>query len=112
MATQLVTYAQAKSHLRLPDDREQPDVELKLAEATALVLTHVAREENDWDDTTDPTVDLEFAIVQAAILETLGDLWRFRGDDADQKPEDPAAGAYLRANVRRKLHALRKPSLA
>lgn len=112
MTTALVTYAQAKAHLRLPDDREKVAVEEKTQQATALVLRHIDREDNEWDDTTDPTVDLDFAIVQAAILETLGDLWRFRGDDADQRPEDPIAGAYLRANVRRKLHVLRKPSLA
>lgn len=112
MSTQLVTYAQAHAHLRLPDDREQTAVTEKLQQATALVLVHVSRETNDWTTATDPTADLEFAIVQAAILETLGDLWRFRGDDADQKPEDPAAGAYLRPNVRRKLHPLRRPALA
>ena len=112
MGTQLVSYADAKSHLRLPDDREQTAVEAKLQQATALVLTHIDQEENDWTIGTDPAADLPFAIVQAAILETLGDLWRFRGDDGDLRPEDPAAGAYLRANVRRKLHPLRKPSLA
>jgi hypothetical protein len=112
MTAALVTYAQAKAHLRLPDDREQEDVEAKTQQATAMVLRHIEREENDWDDTTDPTVDLDFAIVQAAILETLGDLWRFRGDDADQKPELVEEGAYLKANVRRKLHPLRRPSLA
>lgn len=112
MSTQLVTYAQAHAHLRLPDDREQAQVEEKTQQATALVLIHIDREVNDWTVATDPAVDLEFAIVQAAILDTLGDLWRFRGDDADLKPEDPAAGAYLRPNVRRKLHPLRRPALA
>jgi len=112
MTSALVSYAQAKLHLRLPDDREQVAVEEKTQQATALVLTHIGREVNEWTDTTDPKTDLEFALVQAAILETLGDLWRFRGDDADQKPEDPNAGAWLRANVRRKLHPLRRPSLA
>jgi hypothetical protein len=112
MSAALVTYDQAKAHLRLPDDREQTDVEQKLAQASAIVLTHIGQQENDWTVDTDPTVDLNFALVQAAILDVLGDLWRFRGDDADQKPEDPAAGAWLKANVRRKLHPLRRPSLA
>jgi hypothetical protein len=112
MSSTLVTYAQAKDHLRLPDDREQTSVELKLAQATALVLRHIGSEENDWTEATDPAVDLNFALVQAAILETLGDFWRVRGDDPDPKPEDPVAGAYLRANIRRKLMPLRRPSLA
>jgi len=77
-----------------------------------MVLIFLDRRVNDWTTATDPAVDLDFAVVQAAILETLGDLWRFRGDDADLKPEDPAAGAYLRPNVRRKLHPLRRPALA
>jgi len=115
MATDLVTVAQAVAHLKLDDATaaaEAPDLALKLAQATALVLVHIEREENDWDASTDPTVDLDFALVQAAILETLGDLYRFRGDDADGPHETAAAGAYLRPNIRRKLHALRRPSLA
>ena len=50
MSTELVTYDQAKAHLRLPDDREQAAVAEKVQQATALVLTHIGREENDWTD--------------------------------------------------------------
>ncbi len=110
--TALVTYAQAKAHLKLLDDSEQGDVESKIQAATALVLVHLDREVNDWTPATDPNADLEFAIVQAAILDTVADLYRFRGDDIDAPAEGVEAGAYLRANVRRKLHPLRRPSLA
>lgn len=115
MAADLVTVAQAVAHLKLDDATaaaEAADLALKLAQATAVVLVHIEREENEWTSATDPKTDLEFALVQAAILETLGDLYRFRGDDADGPTESLAAGAYLRPNVRRKLHALRRPSLA
>jgi len=112
MATQLIPYAAAKRHLRLPDDHEQTDVEEKVQQATALVLTHLDRVDNEWTDATDPAVDLEFAIVQAAILETLGDLWTIREPGDERRPENETAGAFLRPNVRRKLHALRRPSLA
>jgi glutathione S-transferase len=107
-----VTYAQAKARLRLPDDREQATVEEMIAEATAIVLTFAKRRDNEWTADTDPAADQDFAIVQAGIFYELGILWRFRGDDADQKPEDPAAGAYQDAKLRRILHPLRRPSLA
>ena len=113
MATDLVTLAQAQAHLKLDAETfaiEQPDIALKLASATARVLKHIEREENDWTSATDPTVDLDFAIVQSAILALLGEFYRWRGDDA--LTEDVIAGAYLSANVRRHLHPLRRPSLA
>ena len=109
----LLTYAQAKQNLRLPDDREQAAVEEKIAEATAIVLTFIGRPENDWTADTDPAADPDFAIVQAGLYYQLGKLWRRgRGDEAEIKPEDPAQGAYLDANLRRILHPLRRPSLA
>jgi hypothetical protein len=112
MSTQLVTYAQAKEELRLPDDREQVSVERKTQQATAFVLSYIYRRENDWTTATDPAADSDFAIVQGAILFLLGTYWRKRGDDTDLKLEDPAWGAYLEAPLRRTLHLLRRPTLA
>jgi hypothetical protein len=112
MSTTLVTYAQAHEHLRLPDDREQPGVELKLQQATAFVLMYVQREVNDWTVDTDPSADLPFAIVQGAILYLLGEYWRKRGDDTDLKPEDPAWGAFLQPPLRQRLTLLRRPVCA
>ena len=115
MATTLVTFEQARQHLKLDPDTaaiELADITLKLASATAAILQYLDREENEWTDATDPTVDLEYAIVVAAILETLGDYYRFRGDDADLRLEAVDAGAWLKPNIRRKLHGLRRPSLA
>ena len=113
MSTELVSYAQAKEHLRLPDDREQTDVERKLAEATAIVLGFVDRWENDWSVDTHPTFDQDFARVQAAILYQLGKLWRQqRGDEPETRAEPPAAAAYLDANLLRILYPLRSPTIA
>ena len=113
--TDLVSFAQATAHLKLATDdaeRERDDIEAKLQQATALILIHIEREDNEWTGATDPTTDLEFALVQAAILELFGEIYRFRGDDADLPRENEAAGAFLRPNLRRKLHPLRRPSLA
>jgi hypothetical protein len=108
----LVTFDQAKEHLKLPDDIEVEDVERKIASATAIVLIHIRRTVNAWNENTDPNSDYEFAIVQACILEVLGDLYRRRGDDLDERMEQPESGPWLRASVRRKLHPLRMPTLA
>jgi len=113
MSTTLVTLAQAQQHLNLDATTfaaVEADVTLKLAQATARVLIHIAREENDWTEATDPSVDLDFALVQGAILAVLGDYFRYRGDDPPS--EDVSAGAYLSAAVRRTLHPLRRPVLA
>jgi hypothetical protein len=112
MALTLVTYKQAKAHLNLEDDYAQADVEQKIATATARVLSHIGRLDNLWTVDTDPTADAEFAIVLGAILWYTGELWRFRGDDAEEKPETPEQSAYLRAGLRRLLHPLRRPSFA
>lgn len=112
MSTQLVTYDQAKQHLRLSTDLEQTDVELKIAQATAFVLTYVQRQENEWTADTDPTTDLPFSIVQGAILYLLGAYFRKRGDDTNLRPEDPAWGAFLESPLRQRLTLLRRPSFA
>lgn len=112
MTKGLVSYAQAKAHLRLADDREQTDVEEKIQQATDFVLKYINRVENDWTAETDPGVDVDFGIVQGAILRLLADYFGNRNDTPDQVREDFTAGAYLRPDLRRQLHLLRRPSLA
>ena len=75
-------------------------------------MKHIGQQENEWTAETDPTVDLDFALVQSAILAVVADLYRCRDDDADLRPEPIDAGAYFKPNLRRKLHPLRRPSLA
>lgn len=110
----LVTYEQAKEHLRLSGDAERADLERKLEQATAMIILYIQRPDHGWTTETDPAVDMEFALVQAAICETVGDLYFNRGDQA----EDPRAldetigGAFLPRHVRRMLMPLRSPTCA
>ena len=87
----LVSYALAKNHLRLPDDESKATVNLLSEQATQVVLKYIGRDPADspaWDDSTDPTEDDEFAIVQGAVLKVLAYLWRWRGDDDKEPPAD------------------------
>ena len=87
---QLVTLTQAKDHLRLAfpaGDPRDADLQLKLATAEAAILDYCNTTETwravtaTWDAVTVPRQ------VSAAILLLVGELWRFRGDDA--APEAP-----------------------
>lgn len=102
----LITYGDALRHLRLTDDSEAPDLELKIAQATALVLKFAKREEHYWDEDTDPDQDGDFAIIQAAIFKVLTNLYGDRGDN-----ERPTGGP-LSDDVKMMLHELRPPSMA
>lgn len=86
----LVTYGQAQRALRLVDDTEKQDIELKMEIATAIVLKHVKESLNYadryWTEDTDPADDGDFAIVQGAILKVLTNLYGDRGDN--EKPSD------------------------
>lgn len=104
----LVTYATAVRHLRqtgvLDGSPEDDDLTAKIEQASALVLVHLKRA-GEWTVDTDPTDDPEFAVVQAAVLKVLGNLYRFRGDD--EKPVSP-----ISEDVVSMLSMLRDPSWA
>lgn len=123
----LVTDAEARAHLRLPDvgsplSAEDLDLAAKLDAAEALVLAYVtqrladgaawAAEVDLWS--ADPIVSPAVAVpeeVHAAVLVMLGALYRYRGDDeaADQpKPDD----GMLPPFVRMLLGRLRDPAIA
>lgn len=108
----LVTYQQAKDHLRLTDDNAQADVELKMEQATQIVLNRIERDPADspvWVSSPAPD-DTEFALVQAMILLELAELWRFRGDD-DDKPNDPRDLGRLSPRAERIAYRLKGPAL-
>lgn len=111
----LVDIETAMRHLKLTVEEITPnpyqdDVQLKLTQATALVLMHIKRHEYaDWSETTDPATEPEFAIVQAAILKVLSNLWRFRGDDDQQQNVQQGP---LTPDVVLMLSGLRPPSIA
>lgn len=104
----LVTYDQAVAHLKqqgvLDVSPEDVDLALKLQQASSLVLVHLKRP-GEWSVDSDPTDDPEFAIVQAAVLKVLGNLYRFRGDDE-------SSPAPISDDVVRMLSMLRDPTLA
>jgi hypothetical protein len=110
----LVNYEQVKDHFRHVGDDFQADIELKLEQATAMVITYLKRPNHGWTEATDPKSDPEFALVQAAILMQARDLDAHRGDETEAATTsvDVEAGNYLTAGVRRILYPLRDPSLA
>lgn len=103
----LVSYGLAVQHLRqqgvLDVSPEDADLAAKVEQASAIVLVYLKRA-GEWDINTDPTEDAEFAIVQAAVLKVLGNLYRFRGEDE----ESPAP---ISPDIERMLSILRDPAL-
>lgn len=104
----LITYAQAVDHLKqigvLDGSPADDDLTLKIEQASAIVVVYLKRP-GEWDLETVPADDPEFAVVQAAVLKVLGNLYRFRGDD-------PQANAPVSADIVAMLSMLRDPSLA
>lgn len=102
----LITVIQAEKQLRLSGAEYDFDIEMKMEQATALVITYLKRPDHGWTEDTDPTEVPEFAIVQAAILEVLTNLFADRGDR--EKPTD----GPLTERVKRMLSMHRDPALA
>jgi hypothetical protein len=78
----LITLQQAKWQLRIvtaegsPADPIEAEIAAAMATAEAIILDYLKTPDPLWvDEDTTP------AVVQAAILFQLGELWRFRGDD-------------------------------
>lgn len=85
----LVTYSVAVRHLKQEGvldigspDEDDPDVAMKIEQASAIVLLHLKRQ-GEWDIDSRPADDPEFAQVQALVLRVLSWLYRYRGDDDD-----------------------------
>jgi len=104
----LISYDQAVRHLRqtgvMDGSPADEDLTLKIQQASALVQIYLKRPA-EWDVSSRPEDDPEFAVVQAAVLKVLGNLYRFRGDD--EKPVSP-----LSEDVVALLSMLRDPTLA
>lgn len=100
----LITLDQASTHLRISGDEYRDDLELKMQQATDLVITYLRRPDHTW--TVDTVDDVEFPIVQAAILEVLTNLFFDRGDR--DKPSD----GPITERVKRMLSMHRDPALA
>lgn len=85
----LVSLDQAKTQLRLTNSQTEydSDVDMKRIQASALVLDYLedylvayGSPAPDWDEDSDPAEDATFALVQAATLEVLTNLWQHRGE--------------------------------
>ena len=104
----LVTYDMAVRHLKqegvLDGSPEDTDLNAKIVTASAIVIVHLKRPA-EWDLQSDPITDDEFAIVQAAVLKVLGNLYRFRGDD--EKTPNPVDDSVVSM-----LSMLRDPAMA
>ena len=114
----LITLAQAKAHLRIdtisltPPDAADADLLLKMAAAEAIILDYLKVPVTSpplWIDDTDCP-----PLVQAAILLQMGELYRFRGDDATGfgEPLKRDAGGSLSPMVEGILRRYRDPALA
>lgn len=104
----LITYAQAVAHLKqngvLDGSPDDADLTLKIEQASALVVIYLKRP-GEWDVESVPEDDPEFALVQAAVLKVLGNLYRFRGDDEQ-------ASAPVSEDIIAMLSMLRDPQIA
>ena len=111
----VVTLRQAKAHLNLPPDVTVGDADLKLKleaahEIVADYLTQRRSDADEWTATVDAwTAATVPARVVHAILLQFGDLYRFRGDDADAPQRAPGE---LAQGVTALLYRLRDPALA
>ena len=118
----LVTFAQAQAHLRLSASTDgspsatDADLQLKIDQATEIVIDYIARPADavwtatieSWNAVGSPST-IPPASVVAAVLLQLGDLYRYRGDDADEMRREPGA---LSPGVVSLLHRYRDPVLA
>lgn len=98
----------ARRHTRSQGVPDDDDLRLKTLQAEAIVLQHLKGNNGspDWDETTDPAVDTDFAIVQAATLKVLQNIYRFRGDDEKPSPSP------MSPDVVDMLSMMRDPTLA
>jgi hypothetical protein len=114
----LITYTMAAQELELYDLASDPVVEAKvrrkMAQAHALVMTHIKAHlwetPPTWDDTTDPATDFQFALAQAAELVVLVNLYADRGDN-EEKDDIPRSG-LLTPRAVELLSQIRDPSFA
>ena len=106
MGAVLVAEDVAIVHLRLGtplSDEVETDLTAKLQQASDAIVDYLGPQVQPvWDETSAP------AIVQAAILLYLANLWEHRGDDGS--PSDADAACWLA--IGRLLRRVRMPVLA
>lgn len=95
--TQLVDIYQAHKHLRIDDDDADEDLDIKIEQASEIVIDYLKTSNSGWEDP--DTVPYP---IQAATLLVLGVLWEER-----EGAVDPLTDA-----VKSLLHRFRDPALA
>lgn len=111
----LITIEEAELHLILDLERSEgspsiiiderlPDLLLKMAGASEIVLDYLKRAPTGWDDVNTP------ALVKSAVLLVLGGLWEQRGGETND--DAPSVDHLLTSTVRSLLHRYRDPALA
>lgn len=118
----LITLQQAIDHLRLPLELGSPstdvqssmmrDLTTKVAQAEALVLDYLKvslTSPPDWDADAGTVPK----VVALATLCQLGEIWRFRGDDAAAVDQSPSyESGQLSPQVTNYLRRWRDPAIA
>jgi hypothetical protein len=103
MPSDLLTFDEAKAHLRVLDSGHDAEIQRKLAQASAIVRDYLKADADPaWDAATTPLP------VQAATLLLLTSLYEHRGDDG--APSDYAAATW--GEVERLLVRFRSPAIA
>jgi hypothetical protein len=95
----LVTLADAKTHLRITTSSHDADITEKLADASAIILDYLREPADTWDPTTVPKP------VKSAVFLMLTHLYEHRGDD-------PETDEALWSAIGRLLARLRDPAYA
>lgn len=104
----MITVQDAKNHLRIstPDGHAgDADLLLKLEQAEAIIVNYLKAP--TYADL--PVTALDLLVVDAAILLQLGELYQFRGDDAQAPPHTEGDLSPVITNL---LRRLRHPAFA
>lgn len=89
----LITKDQAKQQLRIDFDDQDDDLEMKMEQASAIIVDYLKKLDHGWTTLTVPPP------VQAAILLVLTALWDDRtgeGDGDYLAPDGPVARLLMR----------------
>ena len=97
----MISLNQAKWHLRIVDDHDDAEIQIKLTMAQDIVMQHIGclRTENPDAD----VARLRQDVIRAAILLVLGELWANR---------EASTANPLSPSIRSLLEVMREPGLA
>jgi hypothetical protein len=109
VVVKLVTLDQAKAHLYVDSDGADEDIEAKIEEASAAVVTYLGAGATFLDSSGLPNGEIPYQ-VRAATLQLLTALYENRGDDGGTLSQ--FMQGYLPPVVTALLYPLRDPALA